>query len=75
MHVLEPDRCTYYIDDVIFTDDPRLTPGRRASHDRGRGGSGVVTPARDAAGVWQARRDVILGAAIPGYEACGAGSK
>ncbi|HEY5935087.1 MAG TPA: hypothetical protein VIU61_10645, partial [Kofleriaceae bacterium] len=26
MHVVEPGRCHYFIDDIVFTDDPRLTP-------------------------------------------------
>lgn len=52
LHVIEPGRCTYYIDDVVFEDDPRLTPRQRAAHDRGRGGSGVIRPARDASGIW-----------------------
>lgn len=71
LHVIEPGRCTYYIDDVVFEDDPRLTPRQRASHDRGRGGSGVIKPSRDASGTWQARRDIRLGAGISDYVQCG----
>jgi hypothetical protein len=72
LHVIEPGRCTYYIDDVVFEDDPRLTPRQRAAHDRGRGGSGIVRPTRSATGAWSARRDIRLGAGIDGYAQCGA---
>ena len=67
MHVIEPGRCTYYIDDILFTDDPRLGAEERASHDRGRGGSGIATPSRGPDGVWNVRRDIRLGEKIPGY--------
>jgi hypothetical protein len=71
LHIIEPGRCTYYIDDVVFEDDPRLTLRQRAAHDRGRGGSGVIKPNRDASGTWQARRDIRLGAGISDYAQCG----
>ena len=29
MHVIEVGRCTYYIDDILFEDDPRLTPEQK----------------------------------------------
>lgn len=67
MHVLEPGRCTYYIDDLLFTDDPRLTAGKRASYELGRGGSGIAVPAKGSDGVWNVRRDIRLGEKIPGY--------
>jgi protocatechuate 3,4-dioxygenase beta subunit len=67
MHVIEPGRCTYYIDDLLFADDPRLTAAQRASYDRGRGASGVATPVKGADGAWSARRDIRLGEKIPGY--------
>lgn len=70
MHVVEPGRCHYYIDDVHFTDDPLLTPEVRAQADRGRGGSGVATPAR-ADRTWRVRRDITLGAGIADYARCG----
>jgi protocatechuate 3,4-dioxygenase beta subunit len=67
MHVIEPGRCTYYIDDIVFTDDPRLTAEQRKSHMRGRGGFGVATPKKDAAGTWLVTRDIVLGQGVPGY--------
>jgi hypothetical protein len=68
LHVLEPGCATYYIDDVVFTDDPLLTEQRR-QYERGRGGSGVVTPqTRDGRRV--VVRDIRLGAGIVGYPDC-----
>ena len=65
MHIIEPGRCTYYIDDIKFTDDPLL--GSLEPDPGARGGWGVVTPTRDASGVWQVRRDIVLGQGISGY--------
>ena len=69
MHVIEPGCATYYIDEVLFTDDPLLTAEGRQSQP-GRAGSGIVTPRRDAGGTWQAERDIQLGQKIPGYPGC-----
>jgi protocatechuate 3,4-dioxygenase beta subunit len=69
MHVLEPGCATYYIDDVMFTDDPLLTPAQRRVHAVGRGGSGIATPVRTATG-WQVTRDIRLGAGIAGHRPC-----
>jgi protocatechuate 3,4-dioxygenase beta subunit len=59
MTVKEPDRREYWIDEVVFTDDPLVTPGYGERVDR-RGGSGIVTPVRDTTGAWVVRRDIIL---------------
>jgi protocatechuate 3,4-dioxygenase beta subunit len=67
MHIIEVGRCTYYIDDIMFEDDPRLTPEMRRRLTLGRGGDGVVTPTRDGAGVYRVVRDIVLGQALPGY--------
>lgn len=69
MHVIERGCATYYIDDVLFTDDPRLTPEKIRQHDRKRAGSGVATPAMEK-GSWQVKRDIRLGLNIPGYSGC-----
>lgn len=69
MHVLEPGRCTYYIDDILFADDPRLSAQERARSDRGRGGSGIAAPTKGPDGIWDVRRDIRLGEKIPGYPA------
>jgi protocatechuate 3,4-dioxygenase beta subunit len=67
MHVIEPGRCTYYIDDILFEDDPRLDPATRKRMYRGRGGGGIAQPTRDESGRWLVRRDIVLGENIPGY--------
>jgi protocatechuate 3,4-dioxygenase beta subunit len=67
MHVVERGRGTYWVDELQFTDDPLLPASRRRASRRERGGSGVVTPTRDADGVWQVRRDIRLGEAVPDY--------
>ena len=69
MHVIEPGRCTDWIDSIWFQDDPRLTPQKIAQHDRRRGGSGIARPTRDGAGAWQVTRDIRLGEHVPGYPA------
>ncbi|MCB1608228.1 MAG: hypothetical protein KDI71_14760 [Xanthomonadales bacterium] len=66
MHIIEPDCCTYYIDDIVFTDDPLLTERARNAPAK-RGGRGVVTPIRDAQGVWSVTRDIVLGQGIADY--------
>lgn len=68
IQIREPGLGEYYIDDVVFTDDPLVTPQWRARAEN-RGGSGIVTPTRDAAGVWHARRDIVLGRNIPNHPA------
>ena len=70
LHVIEPGRCTYYLGDVLFADDARLTPGKRAAERDARGGDGVVTPHGDATR-WTATRDIVLGLNVPEYGDCG----
>jgi hypothetical protein len=70
MHVIEPDRCTYYLDSIRFTDDPRLDPRDADAADQPRGGSGLVEPGRDSTGRWTIERDIILGHGVPDYERC-----
>lgn len=69
LYVIESGCALYYIDDVLFRDDPHLTPAAARKADQGRGGSGIVTPTRVAEG-WLARRDIVLGRNIPGYPGC-----
>ena len=71
MHVIEPGCATYYIDDIVFRDDPRLDATALRQHDRGRGGSGVATPALRE-GRWHVTRDIVLGRNVPGHRACAA---
>jgi len=69
LYVIERGCALYYIDDVLFRDDPHLTTSAARKADRGRGGGGIVTPVRTADG-WLARRDIVLGRNIPGYPGC-----
>lgn len=71
LHVIEPGRCSYYIDDVNFRDDPRLTAATERRTPPQRGGSGIVAATRDDGGRWQATRDIVLGKNIGDYEDCG----
>lgn len=72
VHVIEPGCATYFIDDVLFDDDPWLTAAARRQLVRGAGGDGIVRAIRGVDG-WVAQRDVVLGRAIPRYPACGRG--
>lgn len=66
LHVIEVGRCTYYIDDILFDDDPRLTAAERR-HASGRGGNGIAMPQQDSTGTWLVRRDIVLGEGIADY--------
>jgi len=68
--VREVGRCAYFIDDIVFADDPLLTESQRQKAKDARGGSGIVSLRKDLNGVWQATRDIKLGLNVPGYEHC-----
>jgi protocatechuate 3,4-dioxygenase beta subunit len=70
LHVLEPGCATYYIDDIMFRDDPKLTDLQIRRIAKNRGGDGIVTPLRRD-GIWLVTRDIYLGKHIPGYQSCG----
>lgn len=72
MQLIEAGCATYLIDDLLFRDDPKLTAAQERQLARGTGGHGVVLPRRTDSG-WQATRDIVLGAGVPGYPDCGAG--
>lgn len=72
LHVIEPGRCTYYIDDIVFRDDPRLAPHLQRYTPERRGGDGISVPERDSEGVWQVTRDIRLGMNIGDYKGCAA---
>jgi protocatechuate 3,4-dioxygenase beta subunit len=67
LHVIEPNKGTYYIDDATFDDDPLLT-ARHRKQTNCRAGCGLSSPKQDHKGVWLVRRDIILGEAIPKYK-------
>ena len=55
----------YYIDELVFDDDPLLTPQRREGLEN-RGGSGILKVSRSGE-LQIAEHDVILGLNIPNY--------
>lgn len=63
LHVIEPNKGTYYIDSVEFTDDPLLTKVQ-INKRKCRGGCGVTTPHKNERGIWIVLRDIYLGKAI-----------
>ena len=67
MHVVEPKKGTYYIDDITFTDDPFLTKEYQNKRPC-RGGCGVTSPKKNNLGSWYINRDIFLGKAIPNYK-------
>lgn len=69
MHLLEPGRGVYWIDDINFLDDPLVPASLRTPSRSGRAGNGVCQPTQEAAGTWHVRRDIELGRNIPGYPA------
>lgn len=62
MHVIEPGRGTYYIDELRFSDDPLITAANRRTDERA--GNGLVKPEKRG-DTWFARRDITLGLNIP----------
>lgn len=63
--IKEPDKNEYYIDEIVFTDDPLLTKAERPALSN-RGGSGMVSPILKA-GIQHIKRDIFLGLNIPNY--------
>jgi protocatechuate 3,4-dioxygenase, beta subunit len=62
--IKEPDKNEYYIEDVLFDDDPLVTNEMR--NKQHRGGIGLVT-LKKSNGVYYGRRNIYLGKNIPGY--------
>ena len=55
----------YYIDDILFEDDPMLTEQVKNQLEK-KGGSGLISPVMQD-GVQRVNRDIILGMNISGY--------
>jgi protocatechuate 3,4-dioxygenase beta subunit len=71
MHVIERGCATYYIDELVFTNDPKLTPEVMERVSEGRGGKAITTPRRKTPDApWQVVRDIQLGKGVPGYPGC-----
>jgi protocatechuate 3,4-dioxygenase beta subunit len=64
--IKEPGYTPYYIDEILFDNDPVLTKNIRDELPE-RGGSGVVKAETNKDGLLIVRRDIILGLNIPGY--------
>lgn len=66
--ILEPSGKYYWVHDFLFDDDPLLS-GEDRNRQQARGGYGVMKVSRDAKGVWQGKRDLVLGLNVSGYNA------
>lgn len=66
MVVKEPDKNEYYIDEILFDDDPLVTPDR-LNKLKNRGGSGVLHLVDVGRGLSKAGRNIYLGKHIPDY--------
>lgn len=64
--IKEPGLNEYWIDDIHFSDDPLVTASIREPEGK-RGGHGLVTLQKHD-GISKAKRDIVLGKNIPGYE-------
>ncbi|MEO0896804.1 MAG: intradiol ring-cleavage dioxygenase [Bacteroidota bacterium] len=65
MIVKEPGLQEYYIDNIVFTDDPLLSQRKKDKLSK-RAGSGICTPIEEN-GILMVQRDIILGLNIPDY--------
>lgn len=63
--IKEPGKNDYWIDEYLFDDDPLLTTSEKSKQQK-RGGDGIVH-LKLINGIWEARRDIILGLNVPDY--------
>lgn len=66
IYVKEPNTIPYYVDSILFKNDPKMTK-EVSSSQKYRGGSGIVDLEMNN-GIWTARRNIILGYHIPDYK-------
>lgn len=64
--IKEPGYTAYWIDEYLFEDDPILSTKEKNSQP-GRGGKGVIKVTK-VNSMQIAKRDIILGLNVPGYE-------
>jgi len=64
--IKEPGLNEYYIDDILFEDDPYLTSTKR-NNRRNRGGPGIISLFKNKNGLLVCKRDIVLGMNIPNY--------
>jgi protocatechuate 3,4-dioxygenase beta subunit len=65
--IKEPGIREYWIDEYLFDADPILTEQDRNTQ-RGRGGYGLLKLTKGKNGMLIAKRDIVLGLNVPGYE-------
>lgn len=58
MVVKEPDRREYWIDEVVFKDDPHVNPTNHPVH--AQGSSGLISLVRRKDGAWTGIRKIYL---------------
>nr|WP_290856327.1 intradiol ring-cleavage dioxygenase [Flaviramulus sp.] len=63
--IKEPNRNEYYIDDIVFIDDAKLTKSEK-NNLKNRAGSGVVEFIKDN-DILLVKRNIVLGLNIPNY--------
>ena len=66
MTVKEQNKKEYYIDNIMFIDDPKLTNSKKQSL-KNRAGSGIVE-VKTENGILTVKRDIVLGLNIPNYD-------
>jgi protocatechuate 3,4-dioxygenase, beta subunit len=68
MTIKEPGKNEYYVDEILFDDDPFLTPEERKKAEN-RGGSGIITfkPYYVGKKSMKSERNIYLGQNIPNY--------
>jgi protocatechuate 3,4-dioxygenase, beta subunit len=64
--IYEPNKGYYWIDEYMFENDPLLTTNEKSKVSN-RGGSGIIKLTKDRDGVWQGKRDIILGLNVSNY--------
>jgi len=64
--IYEPGKGYYWIDEYMFEDDPLLTANEKSKVSN-RGGSGIIKLTKDRDGVWQGKRDIVLGLNVSNY--------
>jgi len=68
-YLIEPGHCSYYVDDLVFDDDPLMAGRDRSEAGSARGGSGITHPRWDGE-TWWVRRDLQLRLNVEGAGRC-----
>lgn len=65
--IYEPGKGYYWIDEYLFADDP-LLPAEERNKKSPRGSYGVITLTKNSQGLWEGKRDIVLGKNVAGYK-------